>query len=67
MKADALTDMLEILTAGGRLNPEKSRALPSGAYGDPAKSIEFAGEIERKRKLKAQRQAEQATYRTKGK
>jgi len=52
MKHNALDEMLEILTAGGRLTNERSRALESRKYGDPAKSIEFASEIERKKKLK---------------
>lgn len=44
MKPDALTDMLEILTAGGRLNPEKSNALPQRQYGDPSKFTKMKGE-----------------------
>ena len=55
MKADALTDMLERLTAGGRLNPEKSYALPEDAYRNPADSFEFPSE--RLRKEEARRVA----------
>ena len=47
-----LDEMLEVLLAGGRLSNEKSRALESRKYGDPAKNFEFPAEIERKKKLK---------------
>lgn len=48
MKRDTLSELLAILTAGGRINGEKSRALPQRAYGDPANSVKF----EREKKIK---------------
>jgi hypothetical protein len=48
MKRDTLGELLTILTAGGRINGEKSRALPASQYGDPANHVKF----EREKKLK---------------
>lgn len=41
MEDKKIMDMLEILTAGGRLNPEKSRAHEKRYYDDPSKSVRF--------------------------
>jgi hypothetical protein len=43
-------EMLAILTAGARLAPEKSRALPASSYRDPAESVRLAGEAAPKRR-----------------
>jgi len=59
MKEDVLTDMLEILTAGGRLNPEPSRALPEEAYRNPADSFEFPSERLRKEEARRVARAKQ--------
>lgn len=48
MKRDTLSELLAILTAGGRINGETSIALPQRAYGDPANSVKF----EREKRLK---------------
>ena len=37
-------DLLEVYTAGARINPEPSAALPQAFYGDPAKVVLFAAE-----------------------
>ena len=37
-------DLLQIHLAGGRMNPEKSRALPQALYGDPARHVKLQGE-----------------------
>lgn len=50
MKADALDDMLAILTAGGRNSGERSTARPAHKYRDPAETVEFPAERERQRK-----------------
>jgi hypothetical protein len=65
MKPDALEEMMEILLAGGRLTNEKSSALESRKYGDPAKSFEFPAERERKKKLQ-QQQKSQLNFKIKG-
>ena len=52
MKPDTLTEMLEAMTVGGRLNPEKSHALPQSAYRNPADSFEFPSERLRKEEAK---------------
>lgn len=44
------TEMLAILTAGARLAPEKSRALPAASYRDPAESVRLMGEIAPKKR-----------------
>lgn len=49
---ERLQEWFEILTAGGRQNPEKSRALPQRAYSDPANSFEFPSEIQRREEAK---------------
>jgi len=36
-----LAEQLEIRLAGARLNPERSNALPSHQYGDPAKFVKL--------------------------
>lgn len=51
-KKKILEQWLEILTAGGRLNPEKSHALPKQAYYDPANSFEFPSERQRREEAK---------------
>jgi hypothetical protein len=43
-KTKALDDLLGALTVGGRLNPERSRAVESYKYGDPAKFVKFGSE-----------------------
>jgi len=44
MKPDAPIDLLKVYLA--RLDKtEKSRALPSSAYQDPAKHVKFASEV----------------------
>jgi hypothetical protein len=58
MKNNALDEILGILTAGGRVNNEKSRALESRQYGDPAKNFEFPAERERKKKLQQQQKSQ---------
>lgn len=45
-------EMLAIMIAGARLNPERSHALPASNYGDPSKVIRLSGEMERKSKEK---------------
>jgi len=45
-------ELLAIFSAGGRNSGERSRALPSSAYRDPAETFEFPGERERRRKAK---------------
>lgn len=49
-----LEELYAIQTAGGRNSGEKSRALPSEAYGDPARTIQFEQEkkIRRSKKKK---------------
>jgi hypothetical protein len=66
MKSEALTDLYAILTAGGRNNGEKSRALPESAYRDPAESVQFPAEKERARKLKEAKKLKKPKYRMKG-
>jgi hypothetical protein len=54
MKPMPPEELLAILTAGARLAPEKSRALPAASYRDPADSVRLAGEVapkKRKEKL----------------
>ena len=41
---NAKIDLLAIHTVGARLNPEKSHALRSKQYGDPANSVRFERE-----------------------
>lgn len=43
-----LEELYAIQSAGGRNSGEKSRALPSRSYGDPANSVQF----EREKKIK---------------
>lgn len=47
-------ELLAIFMAGGRNGGEKSRALPSHEYGDPANHVEFerAKKIKRSKKKK---------------
>jgi len=49
-----LEELYAIRSAGGRNSGEKSRALPSEAYRDPANSVEFEQEkkIRRNKKKK---------------
>lgn len=49
---ERLQEWFEILTAGGRQNPEKSRALPKHAYGDPVDLCEFPSERQRREEAK---------------
>jgi hypothetical protein len=37
-------DLLQLLTVGGRLSGERSRALPTHYYGNPADNVKFASE-----------------------
>jgi hypothetical protein len=67
MKNDALEEMLAILTAGGRVTNQPSSALPQRSYGDPANTVEFPAERERRRKAKEARKLGRVTYRGKGK
>jgi hypothetical protein len=43
-KHKSLEAMYEALTVGGRLNPERSRALPQHRYGDPSRSVRLSSE-----------------------
>lgn len=45
MKPMPPEELLAILTAGARLAPEKSRALPAASYRDPVESVRLAGEV----------------------
>jgi len=47
-----LLALLAIHAAGGRVKPEKSAALPARSYGDPAASVEFSAERQRRIKEK---------------
>lgn len=51
-KNKILEQWFEILTAGGRLSGEKSRALPQRAYKDPACTFEFPSERQRREEAK---------------
>ena len=51
-KEKILEQWYAILTAGGRQNPEKSRALPKHAYGNPADRFEFPSERQRREEAK---------------
>lgn len=51
-KDKILEQWFEILTAGARQNPERSRALPKHAYYDPACNFEFPSEIQRREEAK---------------
>lgn len=51
-KTKILEEWFEILTAGARQNPEKSRALPKHAYGNPADFYEFPSERQRREEAK---------------
>ena len=63
MKNDALDNMLEALTVGGRLTNEKSHALPQNAYRDPATTVKFPAEIERNRLAKLAKKEKRAKAR----
>jgi len=43
-------ELLAIMTAGARLAPEPSRALPAAAYRDPAESVQLAADVARPRR-----------------
>jgi hypothetical protein len=62
MKRDTLGELLAILTAGGRINGEKSRALPASQYGDPANHVKF----EREKKLKTAKKLKKHRDQTSG-
>lgn len=53
MKPDEPINLLAIHTAGARMNPQKSTALPQSEYGDPSKRIRFRAEIEQEERRKA--------------
>lgn len=52
-KPDKKIDVLELMLVGGRINNERSRALPQDVYGDPLKRIRFRSEIEQDERRKA--------------
>ncbi len=39
-------ELFAIHSAGARMQPEKSRALPQRCYGDPAKHVKLRGEAQ---------------------
>jgi hypothetical protein len=52
MSAVGLDELIAVHEARMRLKKEESRALPKYAYCDPAQFVEFAAEVERKKKIK---------------
>jgi hypothetical protein len=51
-KDKMLLEHWQLLTAGGRLRGERSRALPAHAYRDPADTFEFPSERQRREEAK---------------
>lgn len=55
MKNKELEGLYSILTAGGRSSGEKSTAMPSRYYGDPANVVEYPAEVARKEKARTEK------------
>jgi hypothetical protein len=52
----SLDELIAVHEARMRIKREVSRALPAHAYRDPAQFVEFPAEVERKKKIKQQKQ-----------
>ena len=45
-------ELLAVMLAPARRDPERSRALPAAAYRDPAESVKLAADIEKPKRKK---------------
>jgi len=51
-----LEELYALEMAGARQKPERSKALPKGAYGDPARFLEFEQEKKKRKRNKKRKQ-----------